>query len=186
MTMITTKPATTPACPPGALPGGLARTRFFDGMFLTQAYLENEQRYWRIKRRLTNRALGHEDNARFFDHRILCLLFRADKEHVSAACDHVVDHFPCGIPALNGFGKIDDMDAVSRRMDIRRHRGRPAARLVAEVCTGFEKRVQSDLCGGLGRGASGLGALAARFSFSFSSGCRRAPGFITVTLQRRC
>jgi hypothetical protein len=27
-------------------------------MFLTQADLENEQRYWRIKRRLTNRALG--------------------------------------------------------------------------------------------------------------------------------
>ncbi|WP_437322169.1 hypothetical protein [Sorangium sp. So ce394] len=42
----------------GALPGGPARTRFFDGMVLTQADLENEQRYWRIKRRLTNRALG--------------------------------------------------------------------------------------------------------------------------------
>ncbi len=58
MTMITTKPATSAACPPGALQGGLTRTRFFDGMFLTQADLENEQRYWRIKRRLTNRALG--------------------------------------------------------------------------------------------------------------------------------
>jgi hypothetical protein len=46
------------ACAPGAIPGGLARTRFFDGMFLTQADLENEQRYWRMKRRLTNRALG--------------------------------------------------------------------------------------------------------------------------------
>jgi hypothetical protein len=46
------------ACVPGALPGGLARTRFFDGMVLTQADLENEQRYWRMKRRLTNRALG--------------------------------------------------------------------------------------------------------------------------------
>lgn len=46
------------ACAPGALPGGPIRTRFFDGMFLTQADLENEQRYWRLKRRLTNRALG--------------------------------------------------------------------------------------------------------------------------------
>ncbi|MEO8699960.1 MAG: hypothetical protein ABI867_07945 [Kofleriaceae bacterium] len=46
------------ACPPGALPGGLTRTRFFDGMFLTQADLETEQVYWRMKRRLTNRALG--------------------------------------------------------------------------------------------------------------------------------
>jgi hypothetical protein len=46
------------ACAPGALAGGPVRTRFFDGMFLTQADLENEQRYWRIKRRLTNRALG--------------------------------------------------------------------------------------------------------------------------------
>src|SRR5690349_11302627 len=46
------------ACVPGSLPGGLTRTRFFDGMILTQADLENEQRYWRVKRRLTNRALG--------------------------------------------------------------------------------------------------------------------------------
>ncbi len=46
------------ACPPGSLPGGLTRTRFFDGMFLTQADLENEQVFWRMKRRLTNRALG--------------------------------------------------------------------------------------------------------------------------------
>jgi hypothetical protein len=43
---------------PGALPGGLVRTRFFDGMFLSQVDLENEQRFWRMKRRLTNRALG--------------------------------------------------------------------------------------------------------------------------------
>ncbi|MBX3154833.1 MAG: hypothetical protein KF773_02450 [Deltaproteobacteria bacterium] len=43
---------------PGAIHGGLTRTRFFDGMFLTQADLENEQVYWRMKRRLTNRALG--------------------------------------------------------------------------------------------------------------------------------
>ena len=52
------KPGTFAACVPGALPGGLARTRFFDGMILTQADLENEQRFWRVKRRLTNRALG--------------------------------------------------------------------------------------------------------------------------------
>jgi|GEM_PF-5349300 len=45
-------------CAPGSMPGGLTRTRFFDGMFLTQADLENEQVYWRMKRRLTNRALG--------------------------------------------------------------------------------------------------------------------------------
>ncbi len=45
-------------CAPGSLPGGLTRTRFFDGMVLTQSDLENEQRFWRVKRRLTNRALG--------------------------------------------------------------------------------------------------------------------------------
>ena len=45
-------------CVPGALPGGLSRTRFFDGMFLTQRDMEREQRYWQMKRRLTNRALG--------------------------------------------------------------------------------------------------------------------------------
>ncbi len=58
MTPVKTAPAWTPACAPGAIAGGLTRTRFFDGMFLTQSDLENEQRYWRIKRRLTNRALG--------------------------------------------------------------------------------------------------------------------------------
>ncbi len=46
-------------CVPGALPGGLTRTSFFNGMFLTQSDLEVEQRFWRMKRRLTNRALGH-------------------------------------------------------------------------------------------------------------------------------
>ena len=45
-------------CVPGALPGGLSRTRFFDGMLLTQLDLEREQNYWRTKRKLTNRALG--------------------------------------------------------------------------------------------------------------------------------
>ncbi len=45
-------------CVPGVLPGGLKRTRFFDGMFLTQKDLEREQKYWTIKRRMTNRALG--------------------------------------------------------------------------------------------------------------------------------
>jgi hypothetical protein len=49
---------TSVACVPGALPGGLQRTSFFNGMFLTQSDLEVEQRFWRMKRRLTNRALG--------------------------------------------------------------------------------------------------------------------------------
>jgi hypothetical protein len=49
---------TSVACIPGALPGGLQRTSFFNGMFLTQSDLEVEQRFWRMKRRLTNRALG--------------------------------------------------------------------------------------------------------------------------------
>lgn len=51
-------PSQTLGCPPGSLAGGLTRTRFFDGMFLTQADLSNEQVYWQMKRRLTNRALG--------------------------------------------------------------------------------------------------------------------------------
>lgn len=46
------------ACPPGTLAGGPIRARYFDGMFLTQADLETDQRYFRLKRRLTNRALG--------------------------------------------------------------------------------------------------------------------------------
>jgi len=62
MSCCDSKPATPSSvggtCAPGALNGGLVRTKFFDGMILTQADLENEQRYWRLKRRLTNRALG--------------------------------------------------------------------------------------------------------------------------------
>jgi hypothetical protein len=42
----------------GALAGGLQRTAFFNGMFLTQSDMDVEQRFWRMKRRLTNRALG--------------------------------------------------------------------------------------------------------------------------------
>ncbi|HMV68447.1 MAG TPA: hypothetical protein PKA64_16480, partial [Myxococcota bacterium] len=38
--------------------GGVSRTRFFDGMVLSAIDLDNEQRYWRRKRQLTNRALG--------------------------------------------------------------------------------------------------------------------------------
>lgn len=45
-------------CVPGAFPGGLTRTRFYDGMLLTQTHLEREQQYWMMKRKLTNRALG--------------------------------------------------------------------------------------------------------------------------------
>lgn len=45
-------------CIPGVLPGGLNRTQFFDGMFLTQKDLEREQNFWTMKRRMTNRALG--------------------------------------------------------------------------------------------------------------------------------
>jgi hypothetical protein len=38
--------------------GGCVRTRFFNGMFITQEDLEAEQRYWRLKSRLHNRAAG--------------------------------------------------------------------------------------------------------------------------------
>ena len=53
-----TKPYLRPTAA-GALPGGLVRTRYFDGMLLTQRDLDDDQRYWLEKRRLTNRALGH-------------------------------------------------------------------------------------------------------------------------------
>src|SRR5262245_39902793 len=46
-------------CAPGAFRGGLTRTLFFDGMVLSEADMMREQSYWRMKRKLTNRALGH-------------------------------------------------------------------------------------------------------------------------------
>lgn len=49
--------AVTWPCTP-ALPGGLVRTRFFEGMALERRDLADEQRFWIDKRRLTNRALG--------------------------------------------------------------------------------------------------------------------------------
>jgi hypothetical protein len=51
-------PTYTIACVPGALPGGLTRTSLFDGMVLTRADVDAEQLFWRLKRSLTNRALG--------------------------------------------------------------------------------------------------------------------------------
>ena len=45
-------------CVPGAFKGGLSRTLFFDGMVLSEDDLMREQSYWRMKRQLTNRALG--------------------------------------------------------------------------------------------------------------------------------
>ncbi len=47
------------ACVHGAFDGGLSRAAFFDGMVLNADDLLREQSYWRGKRRLTNRALGH-------------------------------------------------------------------------------------------------------------------------------
>lgn len=45
-------------CVPGAFGGGLSRALFFDGMVLSANDLLREQGYWRMKRKLTNRALG--------------------------------------------------------------------------------------------------------------------------------
>ncbi|MCV2446170.1 hypothetical protein [Paracoccus sp. DMF] len=55
--MTGTKHIFTP-CVPGALPGGLRRTEFYDGMVLSERDMKREQSYWQMKRRLTNRALG--------------------------------------------------------------------------------------------------------------------------------
>ncbi|HEX2572303.1 MAG TPA: hypothetical protein VH877_22350 [Polyangia bacterium] len=59
-------PGVPTALPPGAVstltvpvaPGGCKRTRFFNGMFITREDLETEQRYFRLKNRLYNRADG--------------------------------------------------------------------------------------------------------------------------------
>lgn len=45
-------------CVVGAFSGGLSRALFFDGMVLSETDLLREQAYWRMKRKLTNRALG--------------------------------------------------------------------------------------------------------------------------------
>lgn len=46
-------------CVEGAFDGGLHRAAYYDGMVLGAADLLREQKYWRMKRMLTNRALGH-------------------------------------------------------------------------------------------------------------------------------
>lgn len=56
--MLTNKKKFCHPCVTDAFPGGLNRTEFFDGMFLTEKELRREQTYLRMKRQLTNRALG--------------------------------------------------------------------------------------------------------------------------------
>lgn len=51
-------PAINPALSVDVAAGGCVRTRFFNGMFITKEDLETEQRYFRIKNRLHNRAIG--------------------------------------------------------------------------------------------------------------------------------
>lgn len=51
-------PPLAPALSVPSAEGGCVRTRFFNGMFITKEDLETEQRYFRIKNRLQNRAAG--------------------------------------------------------------------------------------------------------------------------------
>jgi hypothetical protein len=51
-------PPLTPALSVRPADGGCVRTRFFNGMFITQEDLETEQRYFRVKHRLHNRTIG--------------------------------------------------------------------------------------------------------------------------------
>ena len=76
---------------------------------------------------------------RLLGDRLLGLLLRADEQHVFAPGDNVADELQRGFQMLDGLGQIDDVDPVALREDERAHLGIPAARLVAEVDSGFEQ-----------------------------------------------
>ncbi len=57
-TIVRTPPSCGPVVPIPVAKGGCVRPRFFSGMFITREDMETQLRYFRIKQRLQNRAMG--------------------------------------------------------------------------------------------------------------------------------
>ena len=81
---------------------------------------------------------------RLFLDRLVRLLLGADEQDLVAAGDGLAHEFQGDVQALDGLGKVDDVDPVALREDERAHLGVPAAGLVAEVDSGFQQLPHRD------------------------------------------
>src|SRR4029077_1356934 len=73
---------------------------------------------------------------------VLGLLLGADEEDLLATPDDIPEVLAGDVELLLGLLEVDDVDAVTRREDIRTHAGIPPAGLVAEVHSGFQQLAQ--------------------------------------------
>src|SRR5262249_15195039 len=81
----------------------------------------------------------HAAAARFLEHGLLCLLLGPDEEDRAAAGGQVA-HEPVGVAELlEGFLKVDDVNAVTLAEDVLLHLRVPALGLMAEVHSGLEQ-----------------------------------------------
>src|SRR5262249_15116149 len=92
---------------------------------------------------------GHADARRLLGDCVHGLLLRADEEDRAAALREVARERRGLFDALDGLLEIDDVDCAALAEDEPLHLRVPAARLVAEVHSGFQKLSHADDCHGL-------------------------------------
>src|SRR5436189_4570275 len=93
--------------------------------------------------------VGHRDALRLLRDRVNGLLLRADEEDRAAALGEVSRERSRLLEQLEGLLQVDDVDAAPLAEDEPLHLRVPAARLVAEVDSGFQKLSHADDCHGL-------------------------------------
>ncbi len=74
--------------------------------------------------------------------RLLRLALGADEQHAAARRNDVADRLQALVHHRHGLLEVDDVDPVARAKDVGRHFRVPAARVVAEMDTGFEQLAQ--------------------------------------------
>ena len=77
---------------------------------------------------------------------LLSLLLGADEQDLAALCSGVANEVVSLIELLHGLLQVDDVDAVALGEDVLCHLGVPAAGLVTEVHTCFEKLLHRNDC----------------------------------------
>src|SRR4051795_4303766 len=103
--------------------------------------------------------VGHRDALRLLRDRVHGLLLRPDEEDRAAALGEVSRERSRFLEQLEGLLQVDDVDAAPLAEDEPLHLRVPAARLVAEVDSGFQKLSHADDCHGLSPFPSGLVAV---------------------------
>src|SRR5436189_1636185 len=117
--------------------------------------------------------VGHRDALRLLRDRVNGLLLRPDEEDRAAALGEVSRERSRLLEQLEGLLQVDDVDAAPLAEDEPLHLRVPAARLVAEVDSGFQKLSHADDCHGL-----------SPFLLVWLLYCRRKPGGTGRRLRR--